>query len=151
VHLVGIIYYNVVWVLTFMGPCIVIYFYSKTNYMHNFSIVLNITLHVSVFPSIIRSSRLYIQHQVYVIQVSWMLASKQSTKLCDIYLTLYVQSWTPDDGWEDRQKHVEWYKINSKFLHQVGFTVEIYQNARSHGRQFEVLSPFRSCLAQIAK
>jgi hypothetical protein len=33
--------------LTFMGPCIVIYFYSKTNQMHNFSSLLNITLHVS--------------------------------------------------------------------------------------------------------
>jgi hypothetical protein len=29
----------------------------------------------TVFPSIIRSSRLYTQHQVYVIQVSWLLAS----------------------------------------------------------------------------
>jgi len=29
-----------------MGPCIVIYFYSKTNQMHSFSSLLNITLHV---------------------------------------------------------------------------------------------------------
>ena len=29
----------------------------------------------TVFPSIIRSLRLYIQHQVYVIQVLWLLAS----------------------------------------------------------------------------
>ena len=33
--------------LTFMGPCIVIYFYSKTNKMHNFLSLLNITIHVS--------------------------------------------------------------------------------------------------------
>jgi len=32
----------------------------------------------TVFPSIIRSSRLYIQHQVYVKQVLWLLASKQN-------------------------------------------------------------------------
>jgi hypothetical protein len=49
-----------------------------------------------VFPSIIRSSKLYIQHQVYVILASGldfhlMLVSKQSTKLYDIYLMLYVQ------------------------------------------------------------
>ena len=25
----------------------------------------------------------------------------------DIYLMLYVQSWTPDDGRKDRTKHVE--------------------------------------------
>jgi len=39
----------------------------------------------NVFPSIIRSSRLYIQQQVY------------------------VQSWTPDDGRKDRPKHEECY------------------------------------------
>ena len=55
------------------------------------------------FPSIIRSLRLYIQHQVYVIQVLWLLASgnemehivpasKQAQNLYYIYLMLYVQS-----------------------------------------------------------
>ena len=60
----------------------------------------------TVFPSIIRSLRLYIQHQVYVIEVLWPLASgnemelqfhlvpasKQPQNLYDIYLMLYVQS-----------------------------------------------------------
>jgi len=46
----------------------------------------------TVSPSIIRSLRLYIQHQVYVIQVLWLLASKQPQNLYDIYLMLYVQS-----------------------------------------------------------
>jgi hypothetical protein len=72
-----------------------------------------------VFPSIIRSPKVYIQSQVYVIQVCWLLASgpasKQSTNLYDIYLTLYVQSRTPDDGQKDHPKHVEWYSINSKY------------------------------------
>jgi hypothetical protein len=44
-----------------------------------------------VSASIIRSLRLYIQHQVYVIQVLWLLASK-TQNLYDIYLMLYVQS-----------------------------------------------------------
>jgi len=44
----------------------------------------------TVFPSIIRSLRLYIQHQVYVIQVLWLLASKQPQNLFGIML--YVQS-----------------------------------------------------------
>ena len=47
----------------------------------------------------------------YVIQVLWLLASKLASKqpqnLYDIYLKLYVQSWTPDDGRRDRPKHVE--------------------------------------------
>ena len=46
----------------------------------------------TVFPSTIRSLRLYIQHQVYVIEVLWLLASKQSQNLYDIFLMLYVQS-----------------------------------------------------------
>ena len=61
------------------------------------------------FPSIIRSLRLYIQHQVHVIQVLWLLASgsKQPQNLYDPYLMLYVQSQTPDDGRKERPKHVE--------------------------------------------
>ena len=53
-------------------------------------------------PSIIRSLRLYIQHQVCVIQVLCLLAvgnemelvpaSKQPQNLYDKYLMLYVQS-----------------------------------------------------------
>ena len=39
----------------------------------------------TVSPSIIRSLRLYIQHQVYVIQILWLASSH-------IYLMLYVQS-----------------------------------------------------------
>ena len=57
----------------------------------------------TVFPSIIRSLRLYIQHHVYAIQVLWLLASgnemfhlvpasKQPLELYDIYLMLHVQS-----------------------------------------------------------
>jgi len=45
----------------------------------------------TVSPSIIRSLRLYIQHQVYVIQVLWLLfCSKQPQNLYG--MMLYVQS-----------------------------------------------------------
>jgi len=60
----------------------------------------------TVSPSIVRSLRPYIRHQVYIIQVLWLLASgnkmelvfhlipasKQPQNLYDIYLMLYVQS-----------------------------------------------------------
>ena len=59
----------------------------------------------TVYPSIFRSLRLYIQDQVYVIQVLWLLASTQVQNLYDIYLMFYVQ--TPDYGRRDRPKHVE--------------------------------------------
>jgi hypothetical protein len=66
--------------LTFVGLCIVIYFYSKTNQMHNISnlFYFGTTFYMirTVFPSIIRSLRLYIQHLVYVIQVLWLLVSR---------------------------------------------------------------------------
>jgi hypothetical protein len=56
--------------LTFVGPCIVIYFYSKTNQMHNISNLFyfrtTFNMFRTVFPSIISSLRVYIQHQVYV-------------------------------------------------------------------------------------
>jgi hypothetical protein len=121
--------------------------------MHNFRVYwISLYVFQAVFPSIIRSSRLYTQHQVYVIQVSWLLASrhemelfhlmptsKQSTNLYDIYLLLCVQSWPSDDGRKDHPKHVEWYSINSKIVHIVGFTVEIYHDARSHGHQIYIM------------
>jgi hypothetical protein len=71
----------------------------------------------TVIPSIIRSLRQYIQHQVYVIQVLWLLASGNEMELYGIYLMLYVQSQTPDDGRRDRPKHVECYKnkINVRY------------------------------------
>ena len=40
--------------------------------------------------------------------ISFPLASSQEN-LFDIYLMLYVQSSTPDDGRRDRPKHVEFY------------------------------------------
>jgi len=77
--------------------------------MHNISnlFYFGTTLYMfrTVFPFIIRSIRLYIQH--HTIQVLWLLASKQPQNLYDIYLMLYVESYTPDDGRKDRPKHVE--------------------------------------------
>jgi hypothetical protein len=85
--------------LTFVGPCIVIYFYSKTNQMHDISnlFYFGTTLYMfrTAFPVIIMTLRLYIQHQVYVIEVLWLLAnlttSKQLQNLYNKYLMLYVQ------------------------------------------------------------
>jgi len=81
--------------LTFVGPCsIVIYFYSKTNQMHNISNLFYFGTALYMFrtvsPSIIRTLRLYIQH--HTIQVLWLLASKQLQNLYDMYLMLCVQS-----------------------------------------------------------
>jgi len=53
------------------------FFYSKTNQMHNISLLFYLEQHSTCFgrsPPIISSLRLYIQHQVYVIQVLWLLA-----------------------------------------------------------------------------
>jgi len=44
--------------------------------VHNFRIYwTSLYMFRTAFPSIVRSSRLYTQHQVHVIQVSWLLAS----------------------------------------------------------------------------
>ena len=47
--------------------------------------------------------------------------------LFDKCLLLYVLSWTPDDGWENRPKHVECHsKINEfePLVNLVGFNIE---------------------------
>jgi len=65
--------------LTFIGPCIVIYSYSKTNKMHLLSQIIysckTLCIFRTVFPSIIRSSRLHIQQQAYVKQLLLPAAS----------------------------------------------------------------------------
>jgi hypothetical protein len=57
-----------IWKFTFVGPCIVIYFCSKTNRKHNISNLFyfgtTIYMFRTVSPSIVRSLRLYIEHQV---------------------------------------------------------------------------------------
>ena len=56
----------------------------------------------TVFPSIIRNSRLYIKQQTFVKQI-----------------LLYVQPWTLDDRRKDRSKHVVSFqnKINTSVIH----------------------------------
>ena len=54
-----------------------------------FHFVVALYMFRTVFPSIIRSLRLYIQHEVYVKQILLTASSQQN--LFDIYLMLYVQ------------------------------------------------------------
>ena len=82
-------------------------FYCKTNQMHNISnlFYFGTTLYMfrTVSPSIIRSLRLYIQHQVYVIQVLWLLAScllASSHRTCMTYIwcSMYILRLLMMDG-----------------------------------------------------
>ena len=76
--------------------------------------------------------------------------------LFDICLLLYVQSWTPDDGRQNRPKQVECYfKIKwNKFdtlVHLVGFTIELFYDARPYERHtimnIRVPSKTKKCFA----
>ena len=62
----------------------VCHFYSKTNQLHNISnlFYFGIILYMfrTVSQSIIRSLRLYIQHQVCVIQILWLFFSKKEVE-----------------------------------------------------------------------
>jgi hypothetical protein len=60
------------------------------------------------------SSRYMLLASGHEMQFHLVPASKQATNLYDVYQMLCVQSWTPDDGREDRPKHVDWYSVNSK-------------------------------------
>ena len=65
--------------LIFIGPCIVIYSYSTTNKMHLLSQIIYSckTLYIfrTVFPSIIRSSKLRIQHRYVSNSCCYLLLS----------------------------------------------------------------------------
>ena len=76
-----------------MHQCIKFIYFRNTLYMFR-----------TVFSSIIRSSRLYIQQPNR--HCYCLLASRQQY-LFDICLLLYVQSSTSDDGRKERPKYVE--------------------------------------------
>jgi len=66
--------------------------------------------------STIRSLVLYTQQQIFVLQVMLteicsilMLLAESQHNLCDKYLLLCIQYWTPDDGQETGSQHVEFY------------------------------------------
>jgi len=59
------------------------------------------------FPSIIRSTKLHIQAQVFVRPLLLPAASNKQQQRSDKCLTLYAQFCAPDDGRKNRLKHVE--------------------------------------------
>jgi hypothetical protein len=63
--------------------------------------------------------------------------SHQQAGMFDIHLLLYVQSWTPDDQWKDRPKHVVLNK--NQWIWETGasgwFTIELYYDVRTYERQ----------------
>ena len=104
---------------------------TRCNSVSNF-FYFEMTLYMfrTVFPSIIRSSRLYIRQQVFVkqillsacLQVYWPQAV--SKPVWHIPL-LCVQWKTPDDEQRNCPKHVEFYSKNKfdKLVHLVGFII----------------------------
>ena len=72
--------------------------------MHNISnlFYFGTTLYMfrTVLPSIIRSLRLYIQQQVRVMQVLWLIALASSHRA--LWYDAVCKSQTPDDGRKDR-------------------------------------------------
>ena len=107
----------------------------------------------TVFPSIIRSLRLYIQHQVYTYRFCWLLASGNEMELSFHLVPASKQSaksvcYIPDavctvlDSWWWTERPSETCrvllqsKINlKKLVHLIGFTTEIYHDARLYTRQ----------------
>jgi len=76
-------------------------FYSDTNEMHSISDIFcfGTTLYMfrTVCPSIM-SLRLYIQHQVYVIQVLWPLANGNEMELLAVLSCMYSLRLLMMDG-----------------------------------------------------
>ena len=103
--------------VTFIGPCIVIYFYSKTNQMHQsitFILFWNDTLHVSEGLAVyhqefktVHTATGMCQTDTAVCLLTGMRWNCRRQYLFDICLLLYLQSRTPDNGRKDCPKHVE--------------------------------------------
>jgi hypothetical protein len=76
--------------LTYIGPCIAIYLYSKYNKMQQLLkfIYFDLTLYMfrPVFPSIIWNSRLYTQKQTYVKQMLLPAASGHEMEIHEFHL-----------------------------------------------------------------
>ena len=110
-----------VWHFTFPGPRILIYFYSKTNQIHQCLIYILFWNNSTCFG----------------LNTSFPLASSHQY-LFDRCLLLCVQSWNADDGRKDRPKHVECHskiKWFDALVHLVGFTMEIHYDARPYEGQ----------------
>jgi len=104
--------------LTFIGPGIVMYFYSKTNEMHHciklFFYCGNTTCFGRSFrPSSGVTDCTYSDRHM----ANRYFHLVPACKLFDMCLLLYVQALTPDDGRKDRLKHVECYcnKISLRY------------------------------------
>ena len=109
--------------LTFIATCIVIYFYSNTNQIHqSLKFILFWNKSTCFGQSFLPSSGVhdcaYSNRHVanrycsLLASVNWLEfhlvhASKRQQYLFDICVLLYVQSWTHDDGRKDCSKHVD--------------------------------------------
>jgi hypothetical protein len=105
---------NILWHLTFIGPCLVIYSYSKTDKMCLFLKLFMLVKHSTCFG---RSFHPSSRAQDYACSNRHMSNSCCYLLLAaglDRCLLLYAQSWAPDDGRKDRLKHVECFtRINN--------------------------------------
>ena len=100
----------------------------------------NDTLHVSEGLSVHHQDFQTVHTATGICQTNTAVCLQASIPqyLFDIYLLLYVQSGNPDDGRKDRPKHVECHskiKYFDTLVHLVGFTIEIYYDARPYERQ----------------
>jgi hypothetical protein len=114
---------------------------KPTTYMHNFRVYwISLCMFRTVFPFIIWSSRLYTQHQVYIIQVSWLLAGGCEMELSSISCPLASSQLTcithiPDavctvlNSWWWTETPSETCRVifnKLEIVHLVGFTVDKY-------------------------
>ena len=79
----------------------------------------------------------------------YMFTANSQQYLFNIRLLLYVQSWTPEDGQKDRQKHVECHSKINKFdtlVHLIGFTIELsYHAYHQCPISSKLWSPYTTC------
>ena len=93
-------------------------FYSKTNQMHQCPKFILFWNNSTCFRRSFRPSSGFhdctYSNKLMSNRYCYCLLASRQQYLFDVCLLLYVQSWTPDDGWKDRPKHIELFqnKIN---------------------------------------
>ena len=105
---------------TFIGPCIFVYFCSKTNQMHQctklFYFGMTLYMFQTVLPSIIRNSRLYIQQPN---RYCCLLASKRtavSVWHTPVAVCTVLNSW----WWTARPSETCWVSFQNKIIWYTG-------------------------------
>jgi hypothetical protein len=114
-------------------------FYSKTNQMHQcLKFILFWNTSTCFGRSFRPSSGVHDcaysnRHMSKRYCYSLLAGTRWNSRSCYVYILLYVQSWTPVDGWKDRPKRVELFQNKINLRHRCIWLVLLWKYITMHG------------------